>query len=105
MVCSPKVALAEGWVVVFVASYFSSTDVSMSCARLTIMIARCYDSTTLVCVVRGYLSVERLTQRMLAGGGAGGGGRVLREGGDVGRHQALRARPEVLLGLSICTTL
>jgi hypothetical protein len=33
--CSQK-----GWVVVFVASYFSSTDVSMSCAQLTIMIAR-----------------------------------------------------------------
>ena len=30
-----------GWVVVFVASYFSSTDVSMSCVQLTIMIARC----------------------------------------------------------------
>jgi hypothetical protein len=31
---------AQGWVVVF-ASYFSSADVSMSCAQLTITIARC----------------------------------------------------------------
>ena len=29
---------AQGWVVVFDASYFSSTDVPMSCAQLTIMI-------------------------------------------------------------------
>ena len=39
--------IRQGWVVVFVASYFSSTDVSMSCAQLTIMIARCYDSPAL----------------------------------------------------------
>ena len=28
----------------------------MSCARLTIMIARCYDPTNLLYVVRGYLT-------------------------------------------------
>jgi hypothetical protein len=32
---------ARGWVVVFVASYFSSTDVSMSFLQLAITIARC----------------------------------------------------------------
>jgi hypothetical protein len=31
----------QGWVVVFVASHFSSTDVSMSYVQLAIMIARC----------------------------------------------------------------
>ena len=31
----------EGWVVVFVAGYFSSTDVSMSFVQLAITIARC----------------------------------------------------------------
>ena len=31
----------QGWVVVFVASYFSSTDVSMSFLQLAITIARC----------------------------------------------------------------
>ena len=34
--------LGQGRVVVCVASYFSSTDVSMGCAQLTIMIARCW---------------------------------------------------------------
>ena len=33
--------LLDGWVVVFVASYFSSTDVSMSFLQLAITIARC----------------------------------------------------------------
>jgi hypothetical protein len=36
-----RVEPAGGGVVVFAASCFSSTDVSMSCVQLTIMIARC----------------------------------------------------------------
>jgi hypothetical protein len=42
--------MGQGWVVVFVTSYFSSTDVSMGCVQRTIMIARCYDSTNLLYV-------------------------------------------------------
>jgi hypothetical protein len=42
----------QGWVVVFVASYFSSTDVSMSFVQLAITIARCYDSTKFTPYVR-----------------------------------------------------
>jgi hypothetical protein len=38
----------QGWVVVLVASYFSSADVSMSFLQLAITIARCYDSTKFI---------------------------------------------------------